>query len=598
MLNTRELKYILYGDDRLSKTFKQVTNASTKSGRALDVHSKRVKSMKNAFKGAASEIPALGTAARLITNPLMLAGAAVVGIGAGLHDATQKAAEFNSGFRELNNMNLDKTSSEIKKLKKDILGTAFDNGFDSNATTTGFYDIQSITGKYGSEVESIVSKQGEFANVMKADFNSWISGTGKAMANFGFGADELDRFNKSAAATVQVGVTTYDQYAKVNSVWAGSASAANQGYNSANKLFALFTKKTKTVDEAATMVKSAFTDLFKDSSVKAFEKVGIDLFNVNGEAKQVDQIMKELNKKFASAKSDKAMNALKNEFKGSEGLIALIQTAADQSGDMLRSFDSFDNTSFDFNKALKEAQKDMNYIDNQINNKLKASWIALGDAVLPTWIKIKQIIVDVLDGTKRIVQDAQSILGLGDSANATDYKKNKSKHLDNVYSENKELLTEMRSMNPDVSKFQIDNWGKYRHDAEDSQLAMFAGTDYKKASDLPWEDRMIYEQYSGIAAGYQKLIDEFYRPQKKAGGAPSGATVDDPNLSGNPEISKGLESVSGGGSRVRNIKVDIGSLVDNITIQAASVGEGAAQIRDIIQEELIRAVAGFEQSLG
>lgn len=274
-------------------------------------------------KAIANEIPMIGSSLRLVSNPLTLATAGILAIGKGIDYTTKKAADFNSEFRGLANLNLDKSKKEIVSLRRMVLGTAYDKGFDTAQTIIGYFDVQSTTGKFGAEVKSIVEKQGEFANLMQANFNEYIAGTAKGMANFGFGVDKLDEFNRSAYATVKVGVTTFDQLAKVQSVYAGAAAANNQSFDTANKLLALFTVKTKSVDEAATLTKSMFNDLTKDATIKAFNKVGISIYDNNGKIRQADALMLELNKKFAGLDKDKNVVTLKNQFSGSEGLIAM-----------------------------------------------------------------------------------------------------------------------------------------------------------------------------------------------------------------------------------------------------------------------------------
>lgn len=226
-------------------------------------------------KAIANEIPLVGNAFKLASNPIALTVGGLYAIGRGLDYTTQKAADFNTQFRALSNLNLDKSRAEIGSLKRMVMDTSFNKGFNTDRTTTGYFDVQSTTGKFGKEVQRIVEKQGEFANLMQSDFNEYIAGTAKGMANFGFGVDKLDEFNRSAYATVKVGVTTFDQLAKVQSVYAGAAASNNQTFDTANKLLALFTVKTKSVDEAATLTKSMFNDLTKDATIKAFKKVGI-----------------------------------------------------------------------------------------------------------------------------------------------------------------------------------------------------------------------------------------------------------------------------------------------------------------------------------
>lgn len=348
-------------------------------------------------KGIANEVPLIGNAFRLASNPIALTAAGVLAIGKGIDYTTQKAADFNTQFRELSNLNLDKSRKEVTSLKNMVLDSSFERGFDTKKTITGFFDVQSTTGKFGSEVKRIVERQGEFANIMGADFNDYIAGTSKAMANFGFGVDKLDEFNRSAYATVKVGVTTFDQLAKVQSVYAGAAASNNQTFDTANKLLALFTIKTKSVDEAATLTKSMFNDLTKDTTIKAFKKVGINLYDNNGKIKQADTLMLELNKKFAGLDKDQKVVTLKNQFTGSEGLIAMIQAATDKSGQLQSTFDSFSNTKLDMDKAIELAKNDLNYKNEVLKNKLNAMEIEIGTSLLPLKYKIAELKLATID---------------------------------------------------------------------------------------------------------------------------------------------------------------------------------------------------------
>ncbi len=354
-----------------------------------------------------NEVPLIGNAFKLASNPISLTVAGVVALGKGIDYTTQKAADFNTQFRNLANLNLDKSKREIDSLRRMVLDTAYDKGFDTDKTVMGYFDVQSTTGKFGGEVKRIVEKQGEFANLMQADFNEYIAGTAKGMANFGFGAEKLDEFNRSAYATVKVGVTTFDQLAKVQSVYAGAAAANNQTFDTANKLLALFTVKTKSVDEAATLTKSMFNDLTKDATIKAFKKIGISIYDTNGNIKQADSLMMELNKKFLALDGDKKVIALKNQFTGSDGLISLVQAATDKSGQLQNTFNSFDSTKLGLNKALELARNDVNYINETLQNKIKALEIEIGTNLLPLkewWAQLK---LDMINGVMWVIRGEQ-----------------------------------------------------------------------------------------------------------------------------------------------------------------------------------------------
>ncbi|WP_187373974.1 phage tail tape measure protein [Bacteroides neonati] len=364
-------------------------------------------------KAIADEVPFIGNAFKMATNPIALTAAGILAVGKGIDYTTQKAADFNTQFRTLANLNLDKSKREIDSLKRMVLDTSYNKGFDTNKSITGYFDVQSTTGKFGGEVRRIVEQQGEFANLMQADFNNYIAGTAKGMANFGFGEEKLKEYNRSAYATVKVGVTTFDQLAQVQSVYAGAAASNNQTFDTANKMLALFTVKTKSVDEAATLTKSMFNDLTKDATIKAFKKVGISIYDNNGAIKQGDTLMLELNKKFAGLDKDKQVVSLKNQFSGSEGLIAMIQAATDKSGQLQSTFENFNSAKLDMDKTMQLAKNDLNYQNEILRNKLAVMEIEIGTALLPLKYKIAELKLATVELVNSLTLGAKGMFDKG-----------------------------------------------------------------------------------------------------------------------------------------------------------------------------------------
>lgn len=355
------------------------------------------------FNTLKAQMPGLESAFSVMKNPLTAVAAGVALIGIKARESIAEAERFSGAFRPLQMLNIDKTVRDMGRLKSVIRATAYDKGFDPTSTITAFFDVQSITGKFGSEVDRIISKQGEFARLMNADFNEWISGTAKAMANYGFGADKLDAFNKASFATFKTAKTTFNELAKVQAIYAGAAASAKQDFAAANKMFSIFTLKTKSVDEAATLTKSLFNDLTKAETLKAFSNMGIDVFDVNKKFKQADILLLELQRKFKElGKTDANLINLKNQFTGSEGLIAFVQAATDKTDQLKKTFSSFDATQFALPKALEIAKNDINYINEALENKTKVLMGEIGDNFLP----IKKFFLDVtsgaLDGSKRL----------------------------------------------------------------------------------------------------------------------------------------------------------------------------------------------------
>lgn len=554
-------------------------------------------------KAIAAEVPMIGSALRLISNPLTTTAVGVLAIGKGIDYTTRKAADFNSEFRALSNLNLDKTKRDISSLRRMVLGTAFDKGFTTSQTVTGYFDVQSTTGKFGNEVKRIVEKQGEFANLMQANFNDYIAGTAKGMANFGFGVDKLDEFNRSAYATVKVGVTTFDQLAKVQSVYAGAAASNNQTFDTANKLLALFTIKTKSVDEAATLTKSMFNDLTKDTTIKAFKKVGISIYDNNGKIKQADTLMLELNKKFAGLDKDKKVIALKNQFSGSEGLISMIQAATDKSGQLQSTFNSFSETKLDMDKTMELAKNDLNYKNQILRNKLNAMEIEIGTSLLPLKTKIAELKLATID-----LVNTLSMGSNGDKTKGYTYANDK-------YAG---LLQEAPTMSQEVFQKKLAEliydikqtergWktmGGFSDKVSKSVGLAFLG-EWKAAYNylkLPSGDTYagMLTQLTGIKSEFIKAWKTAFKSQPSPTKSPTlkGDKTDNGTATATPPVSDGVGTVVSSARQIRNLTVNIeafnkgGINTANTTLQHMEPN----QIEDWFIDMCMRVVRSIEST--
>ena len=146
-----------------------------------------------------------------------------------LKRATDQAARFNHEFRNLANLNLGKTRSELRQLKELVMSTSYAGGFDLSKTNSAFFDVQSVTGLSGAAAAPMVRKGMEFARLLGADPNAWVQGLALAQANFGFSNRAIDDFQSKAYATLKAGNITFDQIAQLIPRFAGAAASSGQG---------------------------------------------------------------------------------------------------------------------------------------------------------------------------------------------------------------------------------------------------------------------------------------------------------------------------------------------------------------------------------
>lgn len=625
-MNLRELKYVILGEDRLSSKLDRIGSASDKVGKKLEQNSEKLSFFRRNIEVASESVPGfgskiatIGTAASLVSAPLALAALGVAGVGMALNKGVNEAKSFELEFSKLRNLNLDKTKDQVDELKSKILELSYSKGFDPGKTANAYFDVESLTGNFGKATEDVISKQGEVAKIMDADFNKYITGSAAAMKNFGFGPEKLDEYNRSMYATMQTALVNYDQLSQISTIYAGSAKGANQSVDSANKLFALFTplSKTGTPEEAATQTKTAFQDLFKPETRKAFKDVGINLYDTHNKAKQVGDIILELNKKFSKLGDNKSMDILRGKFKGSEGLIALVNLATDKSGNLQKTLQAFDSSKFDWAKALKEAGEDINKIDEKVSGKLTSSFVKFGETVLPTLVKIKGTFSDIIDSFNTMFGKSSEKYFINShrdyTANALrstlfssldeqltaifrpgEYKK---KQAQKGYTS---LVSEIKNTNPvNVKEMPNDKFIKTAGEMLNKSISygnlLVGGGKIDDGNFQYWKaQRDAYKSINEDMWSERKKIygDSGVMPAIKKSKTHSSSSL----LAGSDSVKNGIAGISAGGAK--NVTVSIKSLVEHLNINTTNLKEGSGEVKRVLEELLVRAVSGAEQTIG
>lgn len=577
----------------------------------------------NTFSNLSRKAGQWGT---MLAQAGLVAGTALAG---GLAASVRKAEEFNTQFRELNNLNLDKTQSEIEQLRKDVLDTAFETGRSTQQINKSFFDIQSGTGKFGDEVETATRKASDFARAYQVDFNTTVDAAVKAMRNFNIEADQLDQFFASQVKTVQTGIVTFEQLARVQTDYAGAANTAGQSIDSANKLFAVFSARAKSAEEAATLTKSAFTDLLKPATLEAFKKQGIEVFDKQtGKVKQLDEIVKQLNDRFAGMRdNDQAVTNLVNEFTGSEGLIALIGAAAKNGDQMMNTFEQFDATEFQLGKAMREAKMDTSEMADIARNRLHVVMSEIGQIVLPLWVEALGFVKDeILPGIRDRLPEIESFLkrmggamketvqDIGSAINAVgDFieRDRRRVNINNPFrvEKNRAKIVEMglgedfaQSVTPE-SAYELSRAKKLREDdgsfnVENTKSLIEALSDNNDQAVELFVKNLRMGLFEQEVRGAGQKTDKAAQPD--AGASPD-ATDKADKLStqnaaarANAATTGALRGVTSDKAKTQNITVTIQRLIGIETFQTNNIEQAPERVEEQIREALIRSIRDAE----
>lgn len=342
---------------------------------------KGVDKIRDKFGRWADEIPGLGTAFDLIKNPIALAAAGMLAFGTIATKGVNAAEKFDSAFLPIRNLNLDKSKSELDSYRSKIRDATFEVGSNLVDSTNAVYDLQSATGLYGDDAIDVFKKVGKYSLATGANINDAMNSTTKAMKAFGLETSQIDQLLESNAKTVQVGITTFDELAKVQTEYAGAASSAGQGIDQANKVFAMFTSVAKNSDVGANMTKTFFQGLGQQAD--KFEGVlGVKVFDDKGMMRNADVLLKEISGKFQNMNDQQITEAI-NKIGGPEGLRGALDKVKTGAVDMIQTFDAFDSSQFSLKEALENAQGDFATMKTIFTNRMEMMFSKIGEKIIP-----------------------------------------------------------------------------------------------------------------------------------------------------------------------------------------------------------------------
>lgn len=579
-MNVREVIFDIIGRDRLSPTLDKIGVRGESARKVMSSLNRQTLTFNDNIKTVAAEIPGLSRGFELLRNPVVLAGAALTGATVALSRAADQAARFNHEFRNLANLNLNKTRSELRQLKDLVTSTAYAGGFDLSKTTSAYYDVQSVTGLSGAAASPMVRKGMEFARLLGADPNAWVQGLALAQANFGFSNRAIDDFQSKAYATLKAGNITFDQIAQLIPRFAGAAASSGQGYEEALKMFTLFTMRSSSRDEAATMTQALFRDLTNAGVIKGFTAAGVKMFDKSGNIRPVSALLEELSDRFAKAyakSGDAGVVKLRNQFAGSEGINALLNTAADRAATFKDQLRNFADSELELARVREIAKDDAVLLSEELRNKLNIAVTQLGESLLPLRLELTKTALAVVNGTRLLFSEsarrnsgADAFRQLLENAGVdTMSPEQRDAFLQTVRERRDKAYSDAQKYQnrADILKwFWSPGYLNNQQRADMSRGFAEAATDY------------LTMPFSGDAGSATSL----------AGSKTGAKTATD------AAAMQAALATAGGGRQQKVVNVTIGSLVGSQSFNT-SVRESRDDITSVVEEALLRAINGAEQ---
>ncbi len=375
-------------------------SAKTQIYKATGGMQTKLNSFKNSnvqmFDAIKSSVPGASQALDMLSNPYVLGAAAAAMFGAAVIKAGSNAIEFNSTFLNIKQLNLDKSNEQLDKYKNQVLDTSYKTGIGANQMSTAFYDIQSATGLFGSDVAAVAEQVGNFSIATGADLNASINSTTKAMKAFGLQVSDVKGLLESNAKTVQVGIVTFDELARVQTTYAGAAAAIGQSVDTANKIFASFTSIAKNAEEAATMTKTAFQGFSDPKVLGSLEKYGVNIYDSTGKMRDLESIIKDTSGKIDTM-TDKDFSKFMGDVGGPEGLRMLFGKLRTGADDFFKVMEAYDSSTFDLDQALENAKGDIGELRKIMKNQFETIMTKIGLKLIPHIARGMEVVKNILD---------------------------------------------------------------------------------------------------------------------------------------------------------------------------------------------------------
>ncbi len=336
---------------------------------------------------ASASSKGLGEQFKGLQMPLLLAGAAVVGVGVA---ATVMAGNFQDSMTQLVT-GAGESRSNLQMVSNGILAMATQTGESTKQLAAGLYMIESA-GYHGSAALTILKDAAEGAKVGASDLGTVADATTTILNDFGSkGVTAADAVN-ALIATVANGKTHMQDLAQSLSQILPTASAAGVGLNDVMGALATMTGEGVPAANAATYLRQTILALDAPSAAatKALKSVGLTTQQVSAEMQRslpdaLKMITDAVGKKFPVG-SAAYVAALKDISGGSKTMQGML----DLTGSHLQTFQS--NVSSVAGAVHKGGNaiagwalvsQDFNTKMSQLGATLEVVMIKVGQAIMP-----------------------------------------------------------------------------------------------------------------------------------------------------------------------------------------------------------------------
>ncbi|WP_442795325.1 phage tail tape measure protein [Pelobium manganitolerans] len=360
----------------------------------------RLNSLKDAhvktFSAMKDQVPGLGNAIALLTNPYALATAAVLALGTAYYKSVQMAAEWEKGMAKIN-VTAQLSRSELGMLSEKVREIGANSYVPLEEVPNAFNKIISA----GLDVKTALSTLDPVLKATKAgfaDIDTVAAATVNTMNSTGL--KDANEVLDVLFATLNKGNAEFNDIANYLPKILPMAQKAGVSFKDTAGAFAYLTAQGFKAEAASTGLLNSFKAISDPAITKNLKQIGVNVYDAQGKTKPFVNIIGDLKKQ---------LDGLTDEQRAKKFKIAGFDAEATTAiGAMLTDFEKLgeiveftNNSQGELNEALKNAQTPMD-VWMLVSNQVKSAMIGIGQTGLPIIKTIGQYVLNVITYFKNL----------------------------------------------------------------------------------------------------------------------------------------------------------------------------------------------------
>jgi TP901 family phage tail tape measure protein len=361
------------------------------------------------FDAIKTQIPGVGSALGMLSNPYTAIAAAAVGAGVAIVKCTQEAIKWEKSMADiqvtaqLTKKELGNLSDYLKKMGTEVAVELDDIPKAFSMILGAVNDLQGSKDLLKPTMMAAKAFGGSLESTAEA-LSSVFSSTGR----------DGERLGDILAQSLIDGAVEFEQYAQFFPKMLPSANALGLKLEEIAGTYSALTGKLG-ARASATTLDALFGELQSAEKLKKLKKIGVNVFDKEGSIRSLQEIVGDFKKQFDGLSDEK--RALKFSNLGlSDNAAKAILSLTQNYDDMARSIESATNSQGALEKAYKNSLTATD-VWILVKNNLKIGMIEIGNIFLPFVKLAGEKLLEIIDWVKKlwnenqILRDRVALLG-------------------------------------------------------------------------------------------------------------------------------------------------------------------------------------------